>query len=95
MAAEPLPKAGAERASCTTQCWKAGVRKETGKATEFYPVVGTGTSGIGKSFFGVYAAYRSVLEKGITIIFTMYGVDHPIKLHHRTLASSHGVVPIW
>ncbi len=59
--------------------WKAGVREETGKAIEFYSVVVTGTSGIGKSFFGVYAAYRSVLEKGITIIFTMYGVDQPIK----------------
>jgi hypothetical protein len=33
--------------------WKAGVREETGKTTEFYPVVVTGTSGIGKSFFGV------------------------------------------
>jgi hypothetical protein len=59
--------------------WKAGVREETGKATGFYPVVVTGTSGIGKSFFGVYAAYRAVLEKDITIIFTMYCVDQPIN----------------
>jgi hypothetical protein len=33
--------------------WKAGVRVETGKASELYPVVVTGTSGIGKSFFRV------------------------------------------
>ena len=33
------------------------------------PLVVTGTSGIGKSFFGVYAAYRAVKEKGITIVY--------------------------
>ncbi len=59
--------------------WKEGVTEETGKATGFYPVVVTGTSGIGKSFFGVYAAYRAVIEKNITIVSTMYGAGQPIK----------------
>jgi len=34
-----------------------------------WPILVTGASGTGKSFFGVYAAYRAVKEKGITIVY--------------------------
>ena len=47
------------------EMWKRAKRGD-----EFYPVEICGTSGIGKSFFGIYAIWRSVLERKITVIYT-------------------------
>jgi hypothetical protein len=58
--------------------WAAAVRVKD-RVLCYFPVVVTGTSGIGKSFFGIYAAFRAVREKDITVVYTMYGVDQSIK----------------
>jgi hypothetical protein len=42
-------------------------------------VVVTGTSGIGKSFFGIYALLRAVREKDITVVYTMCGQSDSLE----------------
>ena len=57
------------------EMWKLAVRGQ-----EYYPVIMTGTSGIGKSFFGIYALWRAVVERGITVIYTQAGrSEHPVR----------------
>jgi hypothetical protein len=50
--------------------WKRAINGE-----KFFPIIITGTSGIGKSFFGIYAMFRAVRERQITVVYKTYGAD--------------------
>jgi len=54
--------------------WKA-----TSDGDDEHPVIVTGTSGIGKSFFGVYAALRAVREMKFTVVYTVLSPDNAVK----------------
>jgi len=51
--------------------WKLAVQYEDGtiKPCGHFPIVVTGSSEIGKSFFEIYALFRAVFEQSISVIY--------------------------
>ena len=61
------------------QLWALAIMKTKKGKIEHFPVIVTGTSGVGKSFFGIYALLRAVSEMNITVVYTLYGDNNLVK----------------